>query len=180
MVLSAGCLVSGVPPLMDLVVAVVGLRAEVVDMAGFEVELLVVGLDGVEFEGVEDDLRLMVGRAQNLREAYHQRLEIHRNRIVETARRIDDEIRTLVDEAEARARGILTEHIDELHAVARALLEYETLTGDEIVALLRGESIHRPSEEEPRRAEGVRSAVPSTDDGKEAPGGLKPEPQPGS
>ncbi|HCX66113.1 DUF58 domain-containing protein [Parvibaculum sp.] len=42
-----------------------------------------------EFEGVEDDLRLMVGRAQNLREAYHQRLEIHRNRIVETARRID-------------------------------------------------------------------------------------------
>ncbi len=53
-VLSAGCLVSGVPPLTDLVVAVVGLRVEVVDMAGFEVELLVVGLDGVEFEVVED------------------------------------------------------------------------------------------------------------------------------
>ena len=42
-----------------------------------------------EFEGIEEDLRLMVGRAQNLREAYHQRLEIHRNRIVETARRIN-------------------------------------------------------------------------------------------
>ncbi len=42
-----------------------------------------------EFEGVEEDLRLMVGRAQNLREAYHQRLDIHRNRIVETARRIN-------------------------------------------------------------------------------------------
>ncbi|MDP1628926.1 DUF58 domain-containing protein [Parvibaculum sp.] len=42
-----------------------------------------------EFEGVEEDIRLMVGRAQNLREAYHQRLEIHRNRILETARRIN-------------------------------------------------------------------------------------------
>ena len=42
-----------------------------------------------EFEGVEEDLRLMVGRAQNLREAYHQRLEIHRNRIMETARRVN-------------------------------------------------------------------------------------------
>jgi uncharacterized protein (DUF58 family) len=42
-----------------------------------------------EFEGVEEDLRLMVGRAQNLREAYHQRLDIHRNRIIEMARRVD-------------------------------------------------------------------------------------------
>ncbi|MBX3507910.1 DUF58 domain-containing protein [Parvibaculum sp.] len=42
-----------------------------------------------EFEGIEEELRLMVGRAQNLREAYHQRLEIHRNRIVEMARRVD-------------------------------------------------------------------------------------------
>ncbi|MBX3505147.1 MAG: DUF58 domain-containing protein [Parvibaculum sp.] len=42
-----------------------------------------------EFEGIEEDLRLTVGRAQNLREAYHQRLEIHRNRIIETARRVN-------------------------------------------------------------------------------------------
>ncbi|MBX3446559.1 MAG: DUF58 domain-containing protein [Parvibaculaceae bacterium] len=42
-----------------------------------------------EFEGIEEELRLTVGRAQNLREAYHQRLEIHRNRIIETARRVN-------------------------------------------------------------------------------------------
>ena len=42
-----------------------------------------------EFEGVEDDMRLMVGRAQNLREAYRQRLDIHRNRIMDVARRIN-------------------------------------------------------------------------------------------
>ena len=97
-----------------------------------------------------------------------------------TARIIDDEIRALVDHAESRARDIIGEHVDDLHALAGALLEYETLTGDEIVALLRGESIQRPSEDEPQRAEGVRSAVPSTEGGKEAPRGLEPEPQPGS
>jgi uncharacterized protein (DUF58 family) len=42
-----------------------------------------------EFEGVEEEMRLMVGRAQNLRGAYRQRLEIHRNRIIETAQRVD-------------------------------------------------------------------------------------------
>ena len=97
-----------------------------------------------------------------------------------TARLIDDEIRGLIDHAETRARDILTEHIDGLHTVARALLEYETLTGDEIAGVLRGESIVRASEEAPQRAEGARSAVPSTDDGEEAPGELNPEPQPGS
>ena len=98
----------------------------------------------------------------------------------ETARLIDGEIRALVEGAEARARTIVTENLDGLHTLANALLEFETLTGDEIAALIRGESIQRPGEEEPQRPEGVRSAVPSTDDGKEVPGGLQPEPQPGS
>ena len=98
----------------------------------------------------------------------------------ETARLIDGEIRALVEGAEARARTIVTENLDGLHTLANALLEYETLTGDEIAALIRGESIDRPGEEEPQRPEGVRSAVPSTEDGKEVPGGLQPEPQPGS
>ena len=97
-----------------------------------------------------------------------------------TARLIDDEIRGLIDDAETRARGILNARVDDLHAIAGALLEYETLTGDEITALMRGEGIHRPSDDAPKRPAGARSAVPSTDDGKEAPGGLKPEPQPGT
>ena len=97
-----------------------------------------------------------------------------------TAQLIDREIRDLIEGAEAHARTILTENLDGLHTLANALLEYETLTGDEITALIRGESIDRPGEEEQQRTEGVRSAVPSTDDGKEVPGGLQPEPQPGS
>ncbi|MET3761971.1 ATP-dependent zinc metalloprotease FtsH [Sphingomonas sp. UYEF23] len=53
----------------------------------------------------------------------------------ETALMIDSEIRKLVDGGLAQAREILTEHIDQLHRIAGALLEYETLTGDEIKRL---------------------------------------------
>lgn len=42
-----------------------------------------------EFEGIEEDLRLMTGRAERLRAAYHARLELHRDRIMEAARRIN-------------------------------------------------------------------------------------------
>ena len=99
-----------------------------------------------------------------------------------TAQVIDEEIRRIVEEAEAKARRILTDQLEQLHKVAKALLEYETLTGEEIKALLRGEQIYRPDESEPPPADsGSRSAVPPTR-GKPArgtPGGLEPEPQPG-
>ena len=42
-----------------------------------------------EFEGIEEDLHLMVGRAERLRGAYRKRLDLHRDRIMEAARRID-------------------------------------------------------------------------------------------
>ncbi len=61
-----------------------------------------------------------------------------------TALIIDEEIRAFVDIAEEKARKILTEHRDELEIIAQALLEYETLSGKEVSALLRGEKIKRP------------------------------------
>lgn len=42
-----------------------------------------------EFEGVEENLRLMTGRAERLRTAYHARLQLHRDRIMEAARRVN-------------------------------------------------------------------------------------------
>ena len=101
-----------------------------------------------------------------------------------TARLIDEEIRQLIDEAEGRARAILTEHLDDLHGVAKALLEYETLSGDEVRALLRGEPI-RVGAEAPVSSK-LKSSVPTSGnaakDGtrRAGPAGLKPEPQPGS
>ena len=49
---------------------------------------------------------------------------------------IDDEIRNLVDKAESKCKKILQDNIEELHIVAKGLLEYETLTGDEINDLI--------------------------------------------
>jgi cell division protease FtsH len=55
-----------------------------------------------------------------------------------TAKIIDDEIRYLAEEAETNCTKILKDNIDELHIVARGLLEYETLSGQEIDDLVKG------------------------------------------
>ncbi len=55
-----------------------------------------------------------------------------------TAKIIDDEVRELADEADRVCRKILKDNIEELHTVAKGLLEYETLSGDEIKDLIRG------------------------------------------
>ena len=96
----------------------------------------------------------------------------------ETARLIDDEVRSLIEDGEKTARQILTDNIGQLHSVAKALLEYETLSGDEVKAIMRGETINRPDptdvssgSDKPRR-----SSVPSSTG--PAPG-ANPEPQPG-
>jgi cell division protease FtsH len=62
----------------------------------------------------------------------------------DTARRIDAEIRRIVVSQHERAVQILTERRKELEAVGEALLEYETLDGDDIDTLLRGGKLTRP------------------------------------
>ena len=98
-----------------------------------------------------------------------------------TAALIDEEVRRLIDEAEKTARVILTKDRKELEIIAKALLEYETLTGDEVNALLRGESIIRP-EDQPPGESGHKSSVPSAGKSKKDKGasGMDPEPQPES
>lgn len=78
----------------------------------------------------------------------------------ETAKLIDQEVRRLVDEGEHKARQVLTEHLDDLHKLANALLEYETLSGQEVKDLLDGK---QPVREEASKDEGPRpqSAVPT-------------------
>jgi cell division protease FtsH len=64
----------------------------------------------------------------------------------ETNKLIDAEIRALVDNAHERARFVLKEHEDQLHLLAQAMLEYETLNGDEINQLLKDGKIDRPDQ----------------------------------
>ncbi|MFO0446004.1 MAG: cell division protein FtsH, partial [Holosporales bacterium] len=60
-----------------------------------------------------------------------------------TAQIVDEEVRKIVEAAYARARQILTEKSHDLEALAQALLEYETLSGEEITDLRAGRGIHR-------------------------------------
>ena len=62
----------------------------------------------------------------------------------ETAKLIDSEIRKLVDDAHARATTVLQDNADKLRLLAEALLEYETLTGEEIKKLIEEGKLDRP------------------------------------
>ena len=104
----------------------------------------------------------------------------------ETAQLIDTEIRQLVDTGYEKARTLITDSLERLHDLANALLEHETLTGDEISAILRGEPMPKaaPPEEPPSASApnggGKRGSVPSTAaDDSEDTAGMEPSPQPG-
>ncbi|AWW72882.1 cell division protein FtsH [Erythrobacter sp. KY5] len=74
----------------------------------------------------------------------------------ETNKLIDAEIKELVEGGLKRATDILTDQEDKLHLLAQALLEYETLTGEEIDALMKDGKIDRP--DEPRGPTAIKPA----------------------
>jgi cell division protease FtsH len=110
-------------------------------------------------------LGMSVARQQNVSEA--------------TAKKIDIEVRRLVEEGLSEARRILTEKRVDLETLAKGLLEYETLSGDEIKDLLDGKPPVREGVSEPSTPRA--SAVPPA--GKQRPrsepgaGGMEPQPQ---
>ncbi|MBC7582233.1 MAG: ATP-dependent metallopeptidase FtsH/Yme1/Tma family protein [Tardiphaga sp.] len=107
-------------------------------------------------------LGMSVSRTQNASEA--------------TVQKIDSEIRRLVEEGYNEATKILTEKRADLEALAKGLLEFETLSGDEITDLLNGKKPNRESVLEPT---GPRtSAVPPAGKPRPRPdAGLEPQPQ---
>jgi cell division protease FtsH len=66
-------------------------------------------------------------------------LSEQRNYSERVARLIDEEVRNLVSESYHRARQVLVDHLDRLHAVAQRLLEVETLEAEEFAALVAGD-----------------------------------------
>lgn len=62
----------------------------------------------------------------------------HKNVSNETARKIDEVVRTILDRAYQRTKTILTENIDKLHAMSQLLLQYETIDAPQIDAIMEG------------------------------------------
>jgi len=78
----------------------------------------------------------------------------------ETARKIDIEVRDLIENNYARAKKILLDHMDQLHFIAKALIKYETLEGKEIDIIMEGKDLQREEQEKAniRPAEEPRDA----------------------
>lgn len=97
----------------------------------------------------------------------------------ETASLIDGEIRKLIEDGEKKAREILRNGTDKLHALAQALLEFETLSGEEVKLVLKGEKIHRDDQGGHKKPEKAASSVPVTGRPKSGPtpGEMEPQPQ---
>src|SRR3569623_2954008 len=95
----------------------------------------------------------------------------------ETNRKIDAEVRKLVETGQSEARRILTDKRADLEILAKGLLEFETLSGDEIKDLINGIRPNRETVIEPSGPRG--SAVPSAGIGRRGPdaGPLEPQPQ---
>jgi cell division protease FtsH len=99
----------------------------------------------------------------------------------DTAKLIDEEIRRIVTDGEKKAREVLFANRDKLEAITQALMEYETVNGEEVMGLLRGEKIVRAVDDEETKGP-AGPAVPAA--GKMRPprpepgtGGLEPQPQ---
>jgi cell division protease FtsH len=133
-----------------------------VSMGGRVAEELIFGYDKVS-SGASSDIQYATGLARDMvtrwglsealgplqyaepEEEVFLGYSVNRTRQMsnETAQLIDKEIRRIVDDAHEKAKTCLTENRDQLETLAQALLEYETLSGEEIKTLLDGGSIDR-------------------------------------
>ncbi len=105
-----------------------------------------------------------MGRQQNISEA--------------TAQKIDAEVRRLVEEGLNSARRILSEKRNDLETLAKGLLEYETMSGEEIIELIAGRPPRRKNDD--RGSSPVGSGIPTAGRSKPKPeedtGGMTPQP----
>jgi len=79
----------------------------------------------------------------------------NRNYSEDTSQAIDREVRTILEGAHSEARQILESHSDAMERLAKALLKYETITGQEVEALLGGASVADLRPDEPAEGAGL-------------------------
>ena len=68
----------------------------------------------------------------------------------ETMRKVDVEVRRIIDEQYGLARSLIEEHSDKMHAMAKALLEWETIEGDQLDDIMAGKPPRAPKDFVPR------------------------------
>lgn len=89
-----------------------------------------------------------------------------------TAEKIDKEIKQILDQAYIDAKKLLMENREKVDMIAKALLQFETVSGEEVNALIRGESIERTGVDDL-----LDSAAPQKPVGVARPVKVDPKPQ---
>jgi cell division protease FtsH len=84
----------------------------------------------------EDDGEVFLGRS----------VTRHKNVSDETAHVIDEEIRAIINRNYQRSEQVLRDHLDQLHAMAEALIKYETIDSDQIDDIMAGRPPREPVE----------------------------------
>ena len=92
-----------------------------------------------------------------------------------TAQEIDKEIRKIIDEAYKGARSIIKKNINQLHKLAKGLLQHETLTGEEIKDVIKGKKIKKTTTENTKNKNKTLSPVPTVEKRKKDVGLSKPQ-----
>ena len=95
--------------------------------------------------GMSDVLGPMTFGKKNEEIFLGREIQSHRDYSEVTARMIDEEVVRVVRKAQSKAEEVLNNNINQLHNLAKALLEYETIDGDEVIAVMEGEKISRKS-----------------------------------
>lgn len=115
--------------------------------------------------GMSDELGPMVYGEREHEPFLGREITRQTNISEETARKIDGVVRKMVDDNYNRARDILVEHMDQLHMLAQALIEYETLDGQEIDDVMAGKSLHRTERQKADKAPPAdpSASAPETD-----------------
>ena len=159
-----------------------------VAMGGRIAEEIIFGHDKVT-SGASSDIDMVTKMAKNMVTKYGMSKELgtiaygeneeevflgrsvtkQQNMSEETARKVDAEVKKIVDKGYEKARKILTEKIDDLHKIAKALLVYETLSGDEIRDLIIKDIKPTRSFENDQKSENKETSALGTI-------GLKPKP----
>jgi len=111
--------------------------------------------------GMSDELGPMVYGEREHEPFLGREITRQTNISEETARKIDTVVRKMVDDNYNRAKGILVEHMDQLHLLAQALIEYETLDGPEIDTIMAGKPLHRGEARQPKQPPQDPSAAAS-------------------
>ena len=126
--------------------------------------------------GMSDELGFMSYAASDRDQFFG--ITVDKNMSDDTSKVIDREIRKIVDSSYERARAILKKHIKDMHKIAAALIEYETLTGDEIKIIMDGGKIIRKIERDEKKPR-VSASVPTKKRKKifDAGGLITPKPQ---